>query len=335
MMPLTDLLHKAERKIWLKLVSLSKKKRYYPALYRSYWHLKFNTGKGKPEAVNYFTAIPNRGAGVGHRLANWIAGYWFARQFNLTFAHTPLQKKNWDHFLGLGDGEVEVQHLLKKEGYKKVRLPLFDESKAEEILLVRKIIDSYAGKKVVFQAEQDQFYQDQYGVADDLKRKFYGSVERRKDVLIFNRENLNIAVHIRRGDIVIGQTTNDPKLTKRWQNNLYFTTVLNTIINTIKTGKPIAIYLFSQGKPDDFPEFKDFANIRFCLDMDEQNSFLHMVYADVLVTSRSSFSYKPALISNGLKICPNKFWHGYPSSREWIVTEEDGSFDTEALNSKK
>jgi len=32
--------------------------------------------------------------------------------------------------------------------------------------------------------------------------------------------------------------------------------------------------------------------------MGEQDSFMHMVFADLLITSRSSFSYKPALMSN-------------------------------------
>lgn len=69
--------------------------------------------------------------------------------------------------------------------------------------------------------------------------------------------------------------------------------------------------------------------------MDEQATFLHMVKADLLITSRSSFSYKPALLSSGIKICPPKFWHGYPDAPEWIVCAEDGSFDVAKLEKLK
>jgi hypothetical protein len=60
--------------------------------------------------------------------------------------------------------------------------------------------------------------------------------------------------------------------------------------------------------------------------MSANESFLHMVHADCLITSKSSFSYKPALLSNGIKICPKKFWHGYPNSSDWILVDENGNF---------
>lgn len=60
--------------------------------------------------------------------------------------------------------------------------------------------------------------------------------------------------------------------------------------------------------------------------MNAKDSFLHIVYADVLITSKSSFSYKPALINRGLKICPENFWHGYPKSDDFVLTDEEGRF---------
>jgi hypothetical protein len=59
--------------------------------------------------------------------------------------------------------------------------------------------------------------------------------------------------------------------------------------------------------------------------MDAQNCFLHMIYADLFITSKSSFSYKSALISNGIKVCPKEFWHGYPKAKDWILSENDGT----------
>ena len=74
--------------------------------------------------------------------------------------------------------------------------------------------------------------------------------------------------------------------------------------------------------------------------MSAQDSFLHMVYADLLITSKSSFSYKPALLSNGIKVCPKYFWHGYPDTEDWILCDNNGNLDnslkkTSEINSKK
>ena len=65
--------------------------------------------------------------------------------------------------------------------------------------------------------------------------------------------------------------------------------------------------------------------------MNAQDSFLHMVNADLLITSKSSFSYKPSLLSNGIKVYQKDFWHSYPDKEDWILVENDGIFDLKSL----
>jgi hypothetical protein len=96
------------------------------------------------------------------------------------------------------------------------------------------------------------------------------------------------------------------------------------VLSNLKTEKLIAIYLFSQGKMEEFADFNQFKNLQFCLDVSSMDSFLHMVFADVLIISKSSFSYKPALLNNGIKVCPEEFWHGYPETNDWIMADESG-----------
>jgi hypothetical protein len=36
-------------------------------------------------------------------------------------------------------------------------------------------------------------------------------------------------------------------------------------------------------------------------------------------------------MNDGIKICPRNFWHGYPDTKDWILVENDGSFDLELL----
>lgn len=313
---------KITAKLWATIVRYTRNTQIYPYIYRSYWHSLLHPTKETRNITCYYSARPNPGAGIGHQMANWIAGYWFAQQFGLKFAHLPFSTKSWDDFLGFGESEITVK-TLKEKGYKTRKLPLFNETNKKEVNRCKQIIASYSGRRVVFIAEQDQFYKDQYGVMETLKKKFHSAPSRKNDNLIYSKENFNIAIHVRRGDIMYDLS--NPGLAKRFLSNDYFEKVLKQTIDNIHTNKPIHIYFFSQGSPNDYPEFASFPNLHWCLDMRAQVSFLHMVYADLLITSKSSFSYKPALLNNGLKVCPHDFWHGYPKSKDWIMVENDGT----------
>lgn len=325
------LLLKVRKKLWYYVVSYCRTKKIYPYLYKSYWYYLFHKKDLKMNGSCYYGARPNSGAGIGHQIANWIAGYWFAKQLGLKFAHIQFSQSTWDEFLGFGDGEISYNELLGKKRYKKVLLPLFDEFNSEELKLNRNIISAYGNKKIIFVPEQDQSYRDQFGVIPYIKAKFYNAKARQNEKLIYSKDKFNIAIHVRRGDIADGQLDNEQYLL-RWQSNEYFEKVLSNVIDNFKCETPIEIYLFSQGVRGDFPDFEKFDNIHFCLEMGAQDSFLHMVYADMLITSKSSFSYKPALLNNGIKICPRNFWHSYPNSQDWILVEEDGGFDFSRLN---
>lgn len=282
-------------------------------------------------ADNYLAARPNPGAGIGHQMANWMAGYHLARLFGLKFAHIPFATQAhpyfasaWDAFLGFGRGEVTLRE-LKRQGRKVVRLPRFHLNRPEEVDVIRRIIASYADRKVVFLCEQDQFYRNLNTLIPDLQRKFYAAPARQDDKLTYDTSNYNIAIHVRRGDIMADPTS--PNLAMRFLSNDYFERVLTQVLEHVKgiTDKPVHVYFFSQGKPEDYPEFAHIPNLHWCMDMGAMASFLHMVYADLLITSKSSFSYKPALLNRGIKVCPANFWHGYPDSPDWIMVDNDGN----------
>jgi hypothetical protein len=332
-MTFSQFIQKVKFRLWGKIVEYTRNRSFYPCLYRSYWHYKFSKSKGKINTTCYFGARPNPGAGIGHQLGNWIAGYWFAKQFELGFAHIPKTKKKWEDFLGFGENELKVSELVKS-GYKARTLPLFDENNPLKSV-TKDLIQSYAGKKVVFIAEQEQGYADQFGVKDDIKRKFNQSSARLNDRIIYDSSHFNIAIHVRRTVIIEGKTTIEDEATRamRWLNNDYYENVLRRTLDHISVSKPISIYIFSTGKPEEFAEFSKYGDIRFCSDMDEYTSFLHLMRADLLITSKSSFSYKPALMNEGIRISPRNFWHGYPEDdHKWILAENDGTFEVEKLN---
>jgi hypothetical protein len=330
-MDFNDISGKISRRLWERVVVHSRNKAFYPYLYTSVWHSKL-LGSKTGNQKQYFSSVPNPGAGIGHQMANWIAGYWFAQQFGLKFAHIPFSNAKWEDFLGFGRYEVQVDNLVKNFDFKKVLLPLFDEHNQPEVNLIRSILLSYQGQNVVFITEQDQFYRDQFGVQNGLQEKFFTAPSRINDRLIFSNENFNIAIHVRRGDIINTVGAVNENLNMRFQQNDYFIKVLSSVISELKVDRPVMIYLFSQGEANDFKDFKNFNNIFFCLDMSAMDSFLHMVKADLLITSKSSFSYKPALLSKGIKVCPEKFWHGYPNTDTWILANDQGDFDNRKLN---
>lgn len=303
-------------------------------LYPSYRHSK--KYRNKKEGIVYYTQIPYDGAGIGHKISNINSGIYYANELGATYVYPGLKDQKWEVFLGFYENETQVDD-LKKNGYKLVRLPFFD--KDNRWSLVKEIVESYRGEKVILLADVDQFYQRQYDVIPYIKDKFEHASSRKNDSLIYNPDHINIAVHIRRGDIVVGQTTGEATLTKRWLTTEYFENIAKDLSDALngednrfsnvpklldsKKEKAVDFYLFSQGDPSEYKSFEKYGNIHYCFDMPAIESFLHMVRSDILVTSKSSFSYKPALLADGVRICPKHFWHGYPDDEKWIVVDDD------------
>lgn len=325
-------LQKVNRRAWQELRKRLKGKAYLLS-FRPYWHYLFNKKKIQTQNTTcYYAARPNIYAGIGHQMANWIAGLWFSRLFSLKFASIPFSTDKWDQFLGFGLDEIQYYDLIK-QGYKVRRLPKFNESSKDQLNLMQGIINSYSDSKTIFIAIQDQSYSNQFGVMDDLKRKFRNAPARENDKIEYDKNKFNIAVHVRRTVIIENKVIieDEANRARRWLSNDYYEKVLKQVLENIKVDKPIAIWLFSTGKPEEFAEFGKYGDVHFCSDMDEYRSFAHLIFADLLITSKSSFSYKPALMNDGIKVCPRNFWHGYPNEKDWILVENDGSFDSEKL----
>ena len=120
-------IEKINRKIRSIWVSKLRYKKIYKYCYKSYWYCLFKRNYvGRKENL-YFSARPNPGAGIGHQMANWIAGYWFAKQFKLKFAHIPFSSEKWERFLGFYQNEETINNLINK-GYRLVKLQCFDEN---------------------------------------------------------------------------------------------------------------------------------------------------------------------------------------------------------------
>ncbi len=306
-------------------------------LYPAYRHRKC---KPKSDDINdlYITQIPNEGAGIGHQMSNILGGIHIARMFGIKYAYPGLKGKgDWEYFLGVNQSCKSV-HELKRQGYKVKMLPCFDTNAFssekdintdKNLNMINSIIRSYAGQKIIFSVYLDQSYRNQYEETEYIKSRFESAKAREKDNLIYDKNQINIAVHIRRGDIVSGQTTGQQTLTKRWLDMDYYENVVSRLTEKIKnkySEKSYRIYLFSEGNADEYRSFEKYGDVTYCFDMSAMDSFLHMVRADYLVLSKSSFSYVPALLSDGTRICPDGFWHGFPDDSKWIVVNDENNW---------
>jgi len=119
-------------------------------------------------------------------------------------------------------------------------------------------------------------------------------------VIVWDTETINVAVHIRRGDIA-----------KRRDMALpisYYTTVMNQIEETyVSKDKTVRFHVFSDVSKS-FWRWNDRdllyqlgddvkSSVEFHVDETMQVSFHTLVVADVLIMSRSEFSYAAALLN--------------------------------------
>lgn len=150
-----------------------------------------------------------------------------------------------------------------------------------------------------------------------IKKHFWANKNRDniyKKHEIFNKHNyknvLHLAVHIRRPNIDDTKPNSGEEYTVA-----YYIKSLLTIHNKYLISKPhhvIMYHIYSQGDIANFSEFACHSilgeNVILHLNESNEDTYLGMAAADILVTSASSFSYSAAFISDA-DIFYTEFWH--------------------------
>lgn len=325
MMTYKEFFYKAGAFLRRKLVASQRGKKWYFYMYPSYWHMCLRRNNNT-QGDKYLASRPNPGAGIGHQMANWLSGHKMSKEYKVKYATYPFSYLNdpfvpneWDSFLGLNNGETAAESLYKLH-YKKVLLPLIDFQDEKQRNIHKSIINSYNGN-TVFLLEMDQFAESELGDLEFLREKYYSSSARSTDKLIYKKEHFNVAVHIRRGDIVQTDPNHlNDNLTMRWLDMEYFYRLLEEYLPKYADERPIHLYLFSQAEKDELNGFERFGTVHFCNEMSAIDSFLHMVNADLLVMSKSGMSYQAAKLNKeGIILYPHDFWRERVESEKWIV----------------
>ena len=261
-----------------------------------------------------------RSDGVGMQALARMSGINFAKAFGATYVDTPFQ------YLDHAPGEMSAWIGVWEDLFK------FDKTHERADSGKYKIIDypdyllndHQINENVVLRFQQcywlNRHYPDTFAAVKDEFQQQYGFPKHPGD-----DGRLTVAVHIRRGDV--GTHVNSLRFTP---NDKILATI-NCVKELAATlNVKCAIEIFSQGDPREFAEFSN----RGCglnLDSDAVWTMRKLIEADLLVMSKSSFSYVAALFNRGVKIYEPTF---NPPLSEWIVKRGDGSFDQDLAKDK-
>lgn len=258
--------------------------------------------------------------GIGMQALSRISGINFARSFGATYVHTPLS------IVGHAPGDMFTWAQAWEN--------LFNfERHGEKYDPDHHIIVDYAdylqgrlslSSKTVLRFQQCWWFNRRYpdsftNILAQLQNYFH-SVKRQTIP-----GQISVAVHVRRGDVS----------TKK---NAYRYTPNNRIIRTIdclcdsaqEAGLDLTFEIHSQGNASDFEVFVE-RGYRLHLNEDTLVTMQSLASADVLIISKSSFSYVAALLNSGIKVFEPTF---NPPMSEWITIKRDGTFDKELMTKR-
>jgi hypothetical protein len=266
--------------------------------------------------------------GAGAQVLAVMSTMLFAEVNHLKYIHTPFVKlqhnyendieweRKWENFFNLGMGELKIGERVLKINHE-IYLdedPLIIRKQANTLYLVRHC------------HEFIDLFPNQYSrIKDRLVDKYYGSSKSSCD-LNYDLEKVNIAVHIRRGDV-----NGNNQFWDKFTENRYISNVLSKILEIIiSQGLEPSVCVYSEGEKAGFLELERF-NPKFYLNISPFTTFHNLVCADVLLLSKSTFSYSAALLSNGI-VFYESFKHRPQNG--WIKINRQAKFDTKVFSKK-
>jgi hypothetical protein len=123
---------------------------------------------------------------------------------------------------------------------------------------------------------------------------------------------INISVHIRRGDV-------NPYYTDRWIDDFYYLEIINKLKEKYN-GQNYKITIYTQRNNFNPVPYQG-CEISYDDQTLDNEIWKKLIFSDVLVLGRSSYSYSAGILCDGLVIYPrDKFFH--PKLNDWKLLEE-------------
>lgn len=250
------------------------------------------------------TCIASTNEGVGSQVLMMMGAISFARIAGLTYLHTPFAEIRhadrpmpawaaaWEAHFNLGAGEVRND----RDGADIVNYAF-----------------TFPTLHALFGVDEFKSGFDDATIRE-FRRRYYLNKSPRKN------ETLSVCVHARRpnhDDFPSPDVSDLPRLAR-------VLTGLRSVLDT--HGIAYRLRVFSQGQVEEFRGL-DIAESALLLDTEPVWSMQEMIEADILVTTRGSFSYVTGLLCDGIILADAQ---DSPASG-WLTYDVNGDFETEAL----
>jgi hypothetical protein len=256
--------------------------------------------------------------GGGSQAITMMIAIDFARSLGIAYVHTPFVEIQhadrpreawlaaWEGLFNLGAGEV-ARSLRSTGGSDRSVFAIT----AVNLDLIRALFC-----ELIPCDGNDTHVMPQFSAAivAEFRRKYYSNKSPRRNA------KLTVCVHIRRFNA--------------FDNNIDYVASLPRVGRTLARVRSIleengiehAVRIFSQGPAAEFPDaLRRGAELH--LDADPIRTLEELVEADVLITSRGSFSYVAGLLCDGIVI-GEPF---YPPQYGWLVCDGEGEIDIDAF----
>lgn len=234
---------------------------------------------------------------------------------NVMFDFKNLFSKRVEIEKRVNSGELKLIHLP----YFQIQIPsnhqIDDEAYAKVDFFIRK----HSQENVVFAIAPHEYGDSEYSFTKSFFVNAYSQARISHPIpLNYNNVKLNIAVHIRRGDLMPGRQYGD--LNHRMLPDDWYLSIIEIIAKLTKAS--IAVHIFSEGKDGQYYS-ENGSPFSWKLALREINSevieyidssfietFHHLVNADIFIGSKSGMTHISGIIGNQIKIVP-KMWHSY------------------------
>jgi len=244
--------------------------------------------------------ITERDDGFGAQFQHIIFGIIYAQMNGFTYIHKPITR---------------MAHNYEND-------PHFIE-KIEDFLNIRKHYKTTADVSHVESVGFWPLYHFITGVEDSNKERFHyclkndnGAIEKIKRIFFENKTNpydssvKNVAVHIRRPNI------GDDRLEGADTPDEYYLNLMEHVRQT--TRGEILFHIYSQNTLDS-EKYRGLPYLVFHIDDTVTNTFLGLVFADVLIASKSALSYCAGLLTNGTVYTMKYVSELNPLKEDWNV----------------
>lgn len=280
-------------------------------------------------------------------------------RFSQTFRLLCLRKAYETHNIGndlnvmfdfesIFSTRIEIEKRVKSGELELIRLPYFriqipsnNQIDDEAYSKVDEFIQKHPQENAVFVFAPHEYGDSEYSITKNFFVKAYSEARNNYPVpLNFKNDRLNIAVHIRRGDLMPDRQYGD--LNPRMLPDSWYLSILEIITKLTKAS--ITIHIFSEGKDGRYySESGSLFSWKLALrEIDSEvieyidsgfiDTFHHLVNADILIGSKSGMTHIAGMIGNQIKIVP-KMWHSYRGANK--ILEIFGLPKEEELKIKK